>query len=126
MVRPHEVLSPDDYKNYRNIRSVAALFIVLGCIFLFAAIGFAFGESSRPRQWFEPIVAIGFAVVGLCGAIGGIAARRGNRRWAPLVYVMAVLYLFAFPIGTILSYVMLSGLSRYLDSMDRVRDAESG
>lgn len=46
---------------------------------------------------------------------------RGNRRWAPLVYGMAALYVLAFPLGTILSIVMFRGLGRYLDSRERVR-----
>ena len=40
---------------------------------------------------------------------------------AYLVYPTAVLYLFAFPIGTVLGGTMLSGLSRYLGSAERLR-----
>jgi hypothetical protein len=58
--------------------------------------------------------------------VGGIAALRGNRQWAKLAYVMAVPYLLGFPIGTIMSYIMLSGLSRYLDSKERIKQATIG
>ena len=68
-----------------------------------------------------PAVGIGMAFVGLAGAVGGIAALRGSRRWAPLIYIMASLYLFGFPVGTILSFVLFTGLRRYLDSVDRLR-----
>jgi hypothetical protein len=60
-------------------------------------------------------------IVGLAGAIGGIAARRGSRRLSSLVYVMAAIYVFGFPVGTILSVVMFKGLSRYLDSVEQLR-----
>lgn len=128
MANAKDVLSADDYSNYRNVRAVAVLFIVLGSIFVLGGLGAAFGEQPRgkPRPGEEPVpvaFALGMAAAGLAGAIGGIAALRGNRRWAPLVYVMAVLYLFAFPIGTILSYVMLKGLSRYLDSKQMIAEA---
>jgi hypothetical protein len=62
-------------------------------------------------------------MVGLMGCVGGIAALCGNRRLAPLAYVMAAVYILGFPVGTILSFVMLTGLSRYLDSSDKLNAA---
>lgn len=126
MAKPKEVLSPSDYRNYRNIRAVSVLFIVLGSIFALAGFVTAIAgtppESRRPGREEVPTWAAALmGVVGLCGAVGGAAARRGNRRFAVLVYVMAFLYLFAFPVGTILSYVMFKGLPRYLDSVEQFR-----
>jgi len=42
-----------------------------------------------------------------------------------MIYVMAVLYMFAFPVRTILGYIMLSGLSRYLNIAERIRRTEA-
>jgi small basic protein len=116
-----DVLSPDDYSNYRNVRAVSVLFVVFGSVLVLGGIGLALDENRRPPEQIHPAVGVGIAIAGLAGAIGGIAALRGSRRWAPLVYVMAALYVFGFPIGTILSIVMFKGLSRYLDSVERVR-----
>ena len=33
MAKPKEVLSPEDYTNYRNVRAAAVLFVVFGGIF---------------------------------------------------------------------------------------------
>jgi CHASE2 domain-containing sensor protein len=121
MANPKAVLSPDDYSNYRNVRAVSVLFVVLGSVLALGGIGLALDEDRRSQEQMHAAVAVGIALVGLAGAIGGIAALRGSRRWAPLVYVMAALYVFGFPIGTILSIVMFKGLSRYLDSVERVR-----
>lgn len=119
MTEVDKILSADEYKNYRNVRAVAVLFILLGSVFVLA--GLALMQDSDAGEKMPTAVAIGIALVGLAGALGGIAARRGSRRWAPLVYVMAALYIFAFPVGTILSYVMFTGLSSYLDSVDRIK-----
>jgi hypothetical protein len=126
MAKPKEVLSKDDYKNYRNVRAAALLFVVFGCIFGSGGILLATDPKPPPSQNSPQAVNIGMAIVGLAGAVGGIAALRGSRRWAKLTYVMAVPYLLVFPIGTIMSYIMLSGLSRYLDSKERVRKATIG
>jgi sulfite exporter TauE/SafE len=116
-----DILSARDYRNYRDVRAVAVLFVVLGGVLVLG--GMALIARKKPERGREthPALAIAIASLGATGVIGGIATLRGNRRWAPLVYLMAGLYLFAFPIGTILSYVMLSGLSRYLDSTERIR-----
>ena len=121
MAKPEDVLSPSDYKNYRNVRAVSVLFVVLGSVLVLGGIGLA-ADKNRPQQeQIPPAAAIGIAVAGLAGAVGGVAALRGSRRWAPLVYVMAALYVLVFPIGTILSIVMFMGLSRYLESLERIR-----
>jgi hypothetical protein len=139
MAKPKAVLSPKDYENYRNVRAVAVMFVVSG-VFLVPAgvvlnetqwktdprgIGIATQRKPDPQRALDP-VAIGMSIVGLAGVVGGIAALRGNRRWAKLASVMAVPYLLALPVGTLMSSVMLSGLSRYLDSKERVRKATIG
>jgi hypothetical protein len=127
MAKPKEVLSPEDYKNYRNVRAVAVLFVVFGGLIFFpAGIVIATQRKQDPRQDIHPAVAIGMSIAGFAGAVGGIAALRGSRRWAKVAYVMAVPYLLVFPVGTIMSYIMLSGLSRYLESKERVRKATTG
>jgi hypothetical protein len=123
MAKPKEVLSPADYANYRNVRAAALLFVVLGSVLILGGIGLATDQKPEPQRDVPPAAAIGIAIVGLAGVVGGIAALRGNRRWAILAYVMAVPYLLGFPIGTILSYVVLSGMSQYLDSKERIKQA---
>ena len=118
---PSSPLSSDDSTNYRNVRAVAMLFVVFGSVLVLGGVGLALDESKRSQKQIHLAVAVGIAFVGLAGAIGGVAALHGSRRWAPLVYVMAAVYVFAFPIGTILSAVMFNGLSRYLDYVERVR-----
>jgi hypothetical protein len=125
VANPEDVLNPSDYRNYRNIRAVSVLFIVFGSILALGLVIAITGqppESRRPGEEELPrwAAALG-GIVGLFGAVGGIAARRGNRRLAPLIYVMAFFYLFAIPLGTIMSYVMFKGLPRYLDSVQQLR-----
>ncbi len=126
MAKPKEVLSPEDYKNFRNVRAAAVLFVVLGCILVLGGTALAIVKQPNPKDNIPPVVAIGMAIIGLGGVVGGIAALRGNRRWAKLTYVMAVPYLLGFPIGTIVSYVLLTGMSRYLGSKERVKQATLG
>jgi hypothetical protein len=120
-MKPREVLSKEDYSNYRNIRAVSVLFSVVGSLLLLGGIMVATLEPPNDREAMHPAVGIALTIVGLTGAVGGIAAFRGSRRWAPLVYVMATLYILNFPLGTILGYVMFKGLSRYLASVERIR-----
>jgi hypothetical protein len=100
---------------------VSLLFVAVGSVLVLGGIGLVLDEKKLAEEQMHPAIAVGIALVGLAGAIGGVAALRGSRRWAPLVYVMAALYVFGFPIGTILSIVMFRGLSRYLVSVERIR-----
>ena len=139
MAKPKEVLSPADYKNYRYVRAVAVVFVIEATLVLLlllaGIIGMASEKSAGLREQFHPAAAIGIAALGaiaalgpiaalgLAGAVGGIATLRGSRRWAPLLYVMAAVHIICFPIGTIFGYVILTGLSRYLGSVERIRGA---
>jgi ABC-type transport system involved in multi-copper enzyme maturation permease subunit len=123
MANAKEVLSPEDYTNYRNVRAASLLFVVFGLILFLGGIAAATEKRPNPQPDIPPAVIIAMAVIGLAGAVGGLAALLGSRRWAKLAYVMAVPWLLGFPIGTIMSYVVLSGLSRYLDSKERIGQA---
>jgi hypothetical protein len=138
LAKPKEVLSPADYKNYRNVRLVAVVFATQGSVLVllvFAGvvagiIGLATEKSLGPKEQFRPAAVIGSAAAlgsitafGLSGAVGGIATLRGSRRWAPVLYGMAAVHIIFFPIGTIMGYVILTGLSRYLGSVERIRGA---
>jgi hypothetical protein len=57
-------------------------------------------NADKPPQ----AVLVVVALVGLAGIVGGVAAPSGNREWARMVYVMAAIYVFNFPIGTILEF----------------------
>jgi hypothetical protein len=123
--RPEDGLNQADYKNYRNVRAIALLFIILGSILFLGGIALATGATEYARQkQMHPLIAAAIALAGLAGVIGGIAIRSGNKRWAPLAKVMAWLYIWGFPIGTILSFTLLTGLSEYLKSVDRIRRSE--
>lgn len=122
MGHPQHVLGAEEYTNYRNVRAVSVLFVLLGSILMLGGIGLATNKEPSPQQKVPLAGAIGIAVAGMAGAIGGFAALRGNRRWAYLAYGMAALYILAFPIGTVLSWAMFKGLPRYLESVERLRN----
>jgi len=119
---PREVLSDSAYTNYRNVRAVALLFVVFGSILVLAGVSFLV-QGGR-NQEMHPGVSLLLAGVGLCGVVGGIATRAGNKQWGLLIKVMAWLYVLGFPIGTILSLTLLSGFSQYFKSIDRLRRDE--
>ena len=122
-MKARELLSEEDYRNYRNVRAVSLLFVVFGTILFFGGMVIALSEPPEGQDRLHPAFGVLLGILGLAGAVGGIAARRGNRRWSPLVYGMATLYILNFPLGTILGYVMLKGLSRYLTSAERLKAA---
>jgi len=119
MADPQRVLRPRDYTNYRNVRAVAVLFMLVGVIYVVGGVQIVLG-IARTRTDVPRLVGAAFAVAGLAGLVGGIAILSGARRAARFAYVFAGLYLIAFPIGTILGCVVLTGLGRYLDSLDRL------
>lgn len=123
MASPKAVLSPDDYRNYRNVRAVSRLFILLGGLFALGGVLLLVLEPPRGEQSPHPLAAIAMAVVGVCGVVGGFATLHGNRSRSGLIKVMACFYFFAFPIGTILTYVLLTGLPKYFDSVDQLEAA---
>lgn len=125
-VNPESVLTPEDYANYRNVREAATLFTVLGGILAFGGVGAALHKNPTPDQDIPVAAAVGLALVGLAGVGGGLAALTGSRRWAWLAYLAAALYVFGLPLGTFLSIVLFAGLSRYLNSMDRLRAVRDG
>jgi hypothetical protein len=125
MAEPKEILSPEDYTNYRSVRQAAVVLIVLGGIFVIIGIGMLTKQKRDPLRE-PPALGIGMAIFGLAGVVGGIAVLSGDRRWAKLAHVMSVPYSLVFPFGTIAFYIVHSGLSRYLDSKERVRRATHG
>jgi predicted membrane protein len=127
MATAKEILSSEEYTNYRNVRAASVLFVLIGSIgALVGGISVATGTRLDPNRNDPPAELVAVSVIGLAGAVGGLAALLGSRRWAKCAYVMAVPWLIAFPIGTIISWVVLSGLSRYLDSKERLREATVG
>ncbi len=125
MTKPKEILSPGDYSNYRNIRAAGVLFIFLSVFLVLGGLALLFATPEPGQKAVPPAVAMGLTVAGLAGVIGGIAIRRANRRQTPLIYTVAVLFLLYFPIGTVVSVVVLRGLDRYLNSAAEVKSAAS-
>jgi len=123
MARAQDLLNPDDYRNYRNVRAVSILFVLLGSIIALGGLATALDEPPPNEEPIPLAASIIMGVVGLAGAVGGIAVLVGHPTWAKMAYVMAVFYIFGFPVGTILSYVMLKGLGRYLQSKQVLRQA---
>lgn len=123
-MKASQVLEAAEYRNYRNIRTISVLFVLVGGLFALAGTAVAIAGPDADDQ--PRVVFVIMAIVGATGVVGGIATWRGNPKWAPLAYVMASMYLFAFPVGTILSYIMLTRLSKYLKSAKRLREARAG
>ena len=61
MAKAKEVLNPEDYRNYRNVRAVAVLFIVLGSILVLGGLGAAFGEQPAHQEPVPPAAAVAMA-----------------------------------------------------------------
>jgi len=118
-----DFLDKGDYSNYRNVRAAAAMFVVLGAILVLAGAGISLIEPEPGHPGAPKALGIVLMLVGAAGAVGGVAVFRANPRWSKLVYVMACLYVLAFPLGTILSAVMFVGLARYLNNVARFREA---
>src|SRR5271163_905522 len=110
MAKIEAFLSQPDYRHYRNVRAAADMFVVLGGIL---TLGGGAMLTVHPHDGRTPppaILALAILIIGLAGAIGGISVVVGNQRLSKLIYVMACLYVLAFPIGTILSLVIFTGL----------------
>ena len=124
MTNAKEILNPADYSNYRNVRAAAVLYIFLSVFLVLGGIALLL-SSPEPEQQkpVPPVVAIGLTAAGVAGFVAGLAIQRGNRRLTPLIYTVGFLYLIYFPIGTIVSVVVLRGLARYLNSADEVKNA---
>ena len=128
---PKLVLSKAEYTNYRNVRASALMFIVLGLLFGSVAILFLSGGGRNNTAGNlsgdvpGPALTSLFLILGLSGVVGGIAVRRAHRKWSKVIYILAALYILVFPIGTVLSFVILTGTNKYLDSIDVIRGTKS-
>jgi hypothetical protein len=126
MANPKKILSKRDYENYRNIRAISVLFVIFGLILFVGGIQIALRVGGGAKSEVPRPAAAVMAICGIAGFVGGIAAIRGRKRWSRVIYFMAILYLAAIPLGTILGFIMLSGLSRYLTSAERLKVADKG
>jgi fatty acid desaturase len=123
MARPKEILSEKEYENYRNVRATAILFIAFGLIALIGGPGLIIKHYHSQKISFDMALGIAFVIIAILAAIGAIATLWGSRRWAKLTYVLAWPYLLCAPFGTILAYTILKGLPGYLDSKERLQQA---
>lgn len=123
MLKPQEVLSKSDYRNYRNVRAVATLFVLLGSVFVLGGLVVLFNPPPGGDRVQAQIWGVVATVLGISGIWGGWATRRGNPQQAPWIYLMAAFYVLVFPLGTLFSLVLFLGLSRYLKSVEQLRAA---
>jgi len=119
-----ELLTEEDYRIYRGVRAVSILFIFIGSLVALSGIMTMLVSPPQGQKPIPIVVSIIASVIGLAGLVGGIATLVGHPIWARFAYVMAAFYILAFPVGTILSYVMIKGLDRYLKSKKFLREAK--
>lgn len=124
MKRPKEVLSPEDYTNYRNIRAIAILYLPLAVCLLLIGFGTAFidmGVGAKPAA-FVIKYTFSFLVVlwGLAGLVGAVAVLQGSTKWSSLVWTVGGMYMAFFPLGTLLSIIFFRGLKKYYLSIDEI------
>jgi hypothetical protein len=111
------------YKNYCKARAVSVWFIAIGAILVAGALAGAAGYgSSEPRV---PVVVLAL-VMGLSGVVGGAAVRSDRPRLARVIKVMAWLYIWAFPVGTVLSLMLLDSLPGYTKYVESNRPGGAG
>ena len=82
MARAQDLLNPDDYRNYRNVRAVSILFVLLGSIIALGGLATALDDPPPNEEPIPLAASIIMGVVGLAGAVGGIAVLVGHPTWA--------------------------------------------
>jgi uncharacterized membrane protein HdeD (DUF308 family) len=92
-------LSPEESRVARNIRAICILYVVFGAIAILGGIGMV----SDPKGMEVP-PAVGWAVLvgGAIGLISAIGVLRKSPWGVPVCQIVSAVYLFGFPIGTIL------------------------
>jgi hypothetical protein len=125
--KPSEILTPEDYKNYREVRAVSVLFGFVASIAVLFSIGLVVATFSIEMNATMRNVCFGmdaiFVLLGIAGVVGSVAAFRGNRKWSKFVWAVAGFYMAFFPVGTLLSFKIIRGLPRYLDSIEQIQAA---
>ncbi len=120
---PDEILSPKEYLNYQHGRIFAGLYMLFGGMLAVVGTWLAVSPGPDPKQQFPPAGAIVLAVAGLAEVIGGNGAMQGKRGQARLMFVMAAVFVFGCPVGTIITFLMILGFSRHLNAAEKLRDA---
>jgi len=116
------LLSSDENSNYRSIRAIAWLFIVKGLFYLWCAYVLLPENSFEYDRRYSPYIEILILVWGIMGVVGGIVTLYGERKVSVLMYACAIAFLLAFPLGTLLSMVMLRGIGKYLQSVEKLQN----
>ncbi|MBA4190067.1 MAG: hypothetical protein C0467_18945 [Planctomycetaceae bacterium] len=121
--KPEDILTPKQYLDYQHGRILAGLYVWFGLMLVPTGIWLTLSHDPNAKQQMPPLVGIIIAGAGLSGVIGGIAAFRGDRAGSRLMFVMAAIFIFGCPVGTIITILMLLGYSRHMDASDRLREA---
>jgi hypothetical protein len=111
----------NDYPIYRVVLIINAFCLVLGLLFSMGMLATAVMKPPPGRAPPETWVTVLMAVMGVGGLIGGIGVLCGSRRWSLLIHGITIPLLLVFPIGTLISGVMIARLGRYFDCCDRIR-----
>jgi hypothetical protein len=81
-------------------------------------------RSGRCNVFILPVPSIlGLGVFGVLSVNCGVGVRRGSRGLSRLAYITGAFYLLYFPLGTVLGFILLKGLSGCLKSVERVKAA---
>jgi hypothetical protein len=131
MRSPKEILTPEEYRNYRGVRACAMANIVMGLLILLPGITLPFAlnseKAANPRGVLIFSLVFGGIIVlfGLASIVGNIALLRGQRKWSMFVYITSMMWFCMFPVGTLVSIIFLNGLKRYYESIDLLQAAET-
>jgi hypothetical protein len=126
---PEDILGPELYKTYRPVQIVVRIVLVFGWLFVIfgalSAIVTVVQSGQPPSKDDTPLgLSIFMFIFGLAAIVGCRSAMKANRRWAKVLYAVMFPYLFAIPIGTIASYMILKGLGSYMDGVEKLRASE--
>src|SRR3954462_2804074 len=107
MRSPKEILTPEEYRNYRGVRACAMANIVMGLLILLPGITLRFAlnseKAANPRGVLISSLVFGGIIVlfGLASIVGNIAPLRSQRKWSMFVYITSMMWFCMFPVGTL-------------------------
>lgn len=113
--------SPDSVtsKTVRNVRAICMLYVFFGSLNVLAGLGLMFMLPAEQAAKL-PFPVMVFGVIAVVGAMSIVVALGGFARksWGIIgCQVLSALYVFSFPIGTILGIYFLMNVKTYKESL---------